>query len=90
MTIMQHAYSSWRPDMVVGQYITIILFFSVRDVVAGDYITIIRTYSPVAEYFGHFDGRNVNTLQAANSTARDVMARGYNAQRTWGTVQLRC
>ena len=63
---------------------------SVRDVVAGTSVTVIRTYSPVAEYFGHFDGRDVNTLQAANSTARDAMARGRYGQRSRGTVQLRC
>ena len=76
---------------ILHDVLVIFFFFcSVRDVVAGNRVTIIRTYSPVAEYFGRFDGRNVNTLQAANYTARDVMARTKNGQRSWGAVELRC
>ena len=65
---------------------------SVLDVVAGLYITAIRTYSSVGEYFGSYDGNDSQTPQLATNGVytRDVMARSFYGQYTWGAVHVGC
>ena len=60
--------------------------------VTGWHNTIIRTYSSVAEYFGSYNGNNVMSPQLASvfPHSRDMMARSYNGQNTYGAVFARC
>ena len=59
---------------------------------AGKVTTLIRTYSSVAEYRGHFDGRDIVTLQLATDFGhgRDVFTKSFFGQETYGAVQAGC
>ena len=64
----------------------------VRDVVTGRITTIVRTYSPFPEYFGRYNGTSYKSIQAARGMmhGRDVLAKSYNGQESWGPVKLDC
>ena len=70
----------------------LIVTFSVRDVLASRHTTVVRTYSPFAEYFGRYDGVIYYSIQMASGIVhgRDVLAKEYRGQQSWGAVRLGC
>ena len=71
---------------------SVFFLLSVRDVVAGWGITIVRTDAEEVYYFGYYDGQAywTATQLIGSLCPRDLLAKGYHGQESYGAVSLGC